>query len=156
MDKTDISPLPCGENCRFLTVRAHRRSAVAPARRGHRLPLSTVRDHIAEKPGTRLARDLSLYTFARFLLVAVIGAVIVGVGRLVAVDVPLLVALLFAVIVALPLSLVVFKRLRSRVNQGIAAVDERRRKDKAELRARLRGDRPDDTGAVSDAGDGPQ
>ena len=32
------------------------------------------------------------------------------------------------------------ERLRSRVNQDIAAVDERRRTDKAQLRARMRGE----------------
>jgi hypothetical protein len=56
------------------------------------------------------------------------------------VQIPVVVALLFALIVALPLSLVLFKRLRSRVNQDIAAVDEKRRTDKAQLRARMRGE----------------
>jgi hypothetical protein len=99
-----------------------------------------VNDAAAPKPGARLARDLALYTLARIVLVAVIAAVIVGVGKLASVDVPLLVALLFAVIIALPASLVLFKSLRGNVSAGIAAVDEKRRRDKADLRARLRGD----------------
>jgi len=90
--------------------------------------------------GRRLARNLALYTVARLALVAVIAAVIVVVAHLLGVQIPIVVALLFGLIVAMPLSLLLFKRLRSRVNQDIAAVDEKRRTDKAQLRARLRGD----------------
>lgn len=94
----------------------------------------------ARSAGGALARNLALYTVARLGLVIVIAAVILGVGWLFGVAVPLLVALVFAVVIALPLSLVVFKSLRIRVNESIAAVDEKRRRDKAELRAKLRGD----------------
>jgi hypothetical protein len=87
-----------------------------------------------------LARNLALYTLARFGLVIVLAAVILGVGAIVDVDIPLLVALIFAVVIALPLSLVLFKKLRIRVNESIADVDEKRRRDKADLRAKLRGD----------------
>ncbi len=90
--------------------------------------------------GRRLARNLALYTVARLALVAFIAAVIVVVAHLVKVDIPIIVALLFALLVAMPLSLVLFKRLRSLVNRDIAAVDEKRRTDKAQLRARMRGD----------------
>lgn len=96
--------------------------------------------------GRRLARNLALYTLARLVLVVVVTAVIVLVARLVSVQVPLVVAILFAIIIAMPLSLVLFKGLRARVNEDIAAVDERRRRDKAQLRARLRGE-VDDSGA---------
>ncbi|MEU7764193.1 DUF4229 domain-containing protein [Nocardia sp. NPDC049190] len=99
--------------------------------------------------GRRLIRDLALYTLARLALVIVITAVIVLAARLVSVDIPLVVAALFALIIAMPLSLTLFKRLRARVNEDIALVDERRRKDKAQLRARLRGENPEDSGASS-------
>ncbi|WP_068027961.1 DUF4229 domain-containing protein [Nocardia mexicana] len=99
-------------------------------------------DRAQDSAGRRLARNLVLYTLARLLLVAVIAAVIVVLARLLAVDIPLIVALLFALIVAMPLSLVLFRRLRTRVNQDIAAVDEKRRTDKAQLRARMRGEEP--------------
>jgi hypothetical protein len=75
-------------------------------------------------------------------LVVVLTAVIVLAARLVSVEIPLVVAALFALIIAMPLSLTLFKRLRVKVNEDIALVDERRRRDKAELRARLRGDQP--------------
>ena len=94
----------------------------------------------APGPGSALARNLALYTIARLGLVVVIAAVILGVGWLLGVAVPVLVALVFAVLIALPLSLVLFKSLRIRVNESIAAVDEKRRRDKAELRAKLRGE----------------
>ncbi|MFI9638081.1 DUF4229 domain-containing protein [Nocardia sp. NPDC051929] len=92
--------------------------------------------------GRRLARNLALYTVARLGLVVVLAALIVLAARLVSVDIPIVVAALFALIIAMPLSLVLFKRLRANVNEDIALVDERRRRDKAELRARLRGDEP--------------
>lgn len=95
---------------------------------------------VSGSPGRRLARNLALYTVARLALVAVFAAVIVLVAHAVKVDIPVIVALLFALIVAMPVSLLLFKRLRSRVNQDIAAVDERRRTDKAQLRARMRGE----------------
>lgn len=87
-----------------------------------------------------LVRDLGLYTLARLGLVVVIAAIILGVSQLVNVDVPLLVALIFAVIIALPLSLVLFGKLRTRVNEEISAVDAKRREDRDDLRAKLRGD----------------
>lgn len=98
--------------------------------------------------GARLARNLVLYTLARLGLVVVITAAIMGVAQLVSVEIPLVVAALFALIIAMPLSLTVFKRLRARVNDDIATVDAKRRQDKAQLRARLRGD-DDSTGAAS-------
>lgn len=92
------------------------------------------------RPGRRLAVNLALYTLARLALVAVITAVIILAARLVSVDIPLVVAALFALIIAMPLSLALFKKLRAKVNEDIAVVDEKRRKDKAQLRARLRGE----------------
>jgi Zn-dependent membrane protease YugP len=103
-------------------------------------PEDAAADRTPASAGRRLARNLALYTVARLLLVAVIAAVILGVGRLLKVDIPLIVALLFGVLIALPVSMVAFKRLRTRVNESIAAVDEKRRTDKAQLRARLRGE----------------
>ncbi|MEU7142537.1 DUF4229 domain-containing protein [Nocardia sp. NPDC046473] len=99
--------------------------------------------------GQRLARNLGLYTVARLALVVVITLLIVGLARLVKVDIPLVVAALFALIIAMPLSLMLFKRLRVRVNEDIAVVDERRRHDKAQLRARLRGDDHEDNQGAS-------
>ncbi|MBC7300244.1 MAG: DUF4229 domain-containing protein [Nocardia sp.] len=90
--------------------------------------------------GKRLVRNLALYTLARLGLVIVIAALIVGVAKLIGVEVPVIVAALFALLVAMPLSLTLFKKLRVKVNEDIAVVDARRRQDKAQLRARLRGD----------------
>ncbi|MGW4326813.1 DUF4229 domain-containing protein [Nocardia sp. NPDC004573] len=89
-----------------------------------------------------MARNLALYTVARLGLVVALAALIKLAAWLVAVDIPVVVAALFALIIAMPLSLTLFKRLRAKVNEDIALVDERRRRDKAELRARLRGDEP--------------
>ncbi|MGY2060938.1 DUF4229 domain-containing protein [Nocardia gipuzkoensis] len=103
-------------------------------------PDAAAADRTSASAGRRLVRNLVLYTLARLVLVAVLAVVIVLISRLLKVDIPLIVALLFALIVAMPLSLVLFKRLRARVNEDIAAVDEKRRTDKANLRARLRGE----------------
>ncbi len=90
------------------------------------------------RPGRSLAADIALYTVARFGLLAALAAVLVVFG------VPLLVALAVAVVVAMPLSLVVFGRLRRRVAAGMAERSERRRLRKEELRAQLRGERDED------------
>lgn len=90
----------------------------------------------------RLARDVAFYSVARLLLVVVLAGVIIGVSNLVGVEIPMIVAAIFAVLIALPLSLVLFSKLRRRVNESIAVFDSQRRSDKADLRARLRGEEP--------------
>lgn len=87
-----------------------------------------------------LVRDVALYSVARLGLVVLLAVVILFGGKLFGVEVPLIVAALFAVLIALPLSLVLFAKLRKRVNLDIAAVDEKRRTDKADLHAKLRGE----------------
>ncbi|PTR31268.1 uncharacterized protein DUF4229 [Rhodococcus sp. OK519] len=95
-------------------------------------------------PGTvttgRLVGDVALYSVARLGLVVVLAVVIVFGGKAFGVDVPLLVGAIFAVLIALPLSLVLFAKLRKRVNLDIASVDAQRRADKADLQAKLRGE----------------
>ena len=83
------------------------------------------------------------YTLARMLLVVILTAVIFGGAHLLGVrDFPLVIALLFAIVIALPLGIWIFAPLRKRATEGIAAVDERRRQDREQLQARLRGDEP--------------
>lgn len=95
------------------------------------------------RPGSRLVLDLMAYVLARLLLVAVLTAVIYCVGHLIGVkEFPLVVALLFALVVALPLGIWLFAPLRRRATASIAVVDERRRRDKEQLQARLRGEKP--------------
>ena len=87
--------------------------------------------------------EVAAYVAARLLLVVVLAAVIFGAGHLLGVrDFPLVVALLFAIVIALPLGIWLFAPLRRRATASIAAFDERRRKDREELRARLRGEKP--------------
>jgi membrane protein implicated in regulation of membrane protease activity len=91
-----------------------------------------------------MMRDVLLYTAARLLLVAALTAAIYFVAGLFHVEIPLVVAMLFAIILALPLGIVLLKPLRLRATAGIAEVDERRRRDRDQLQARLRGeDAPD-------------
>ena len=95
------------------------------------------------RPRSRLVVDVAAYVAARLLLVVVLAAVISGAGHLLGVrDFPLVVALLFAIVIALPLGIWLFAPLRRRATASIAAFDERRRKDREELRARLRGEKP--------------
>lgn len=87
-----------------------------------------------------------LYVLARLLLVVALTAVIVGAGHVLGVrDFPLVVALLFAMVIALPLGIWMFAPLRRRATASIALLDERRRKDREQLQARLRGDEPPPT-----------
>lgn len=94
------------------------------------------------RPGSRLAVDVLLYVLARLVLVVALTAVIYGVGRLIVGEFPLVIALLFAIVIALPLGIWIFAPLRRRATAGIAALDERRRQDRDQLNARLRGEEP--------------
>jgi antibiotic biosynthesis monooxygenase (ABM) superfamily enzyme len=88
-----------------------------------------------------MLRDVGAYLLARLALAAVLTAVIVGIGHLVGIrEFPLIVAVLFAIVLALPLGIWLFAPLRRRATASIAAFDERRRKDRESLQARLRGD----------------
>ena len=88
-----------------------------------------------------LVVEVLLYVLARLLLVVALTAVIFGAGHLLGVrDFPLVVALLFALVIALPLGIWMFAPLRRRATASIAVFDERRRKDREQLQARLRGD----------------
>lgn len=93
------------------------------------------------RPAARLVVDVLVYVAARLGLVAALTGVIYGVGHLVG-EFPFVVALLFALVIALPLGIWLFAPLRSRATASIAAFDERRRTDRAELQARLRGEEP--------------
>jgi xanthine/uracil permease len=93
------------------------------------------------RPRSTLVVDVLAYALARLLLVVVLTAVIFGAGHLLGVrDFPLVVALLFGLVIALPLGIWIFAPLRRRATASIAVFDERRRKDRDQLRARLRGE----------------
>jgi antibiotic biosynthesis monooxygenase (ABM) superfamily enzyme len=95
------------------------------------------------RPATRLIVDVLVYVLARLLLVAVITAVIFGAAHLIGIEeFPLVVAMLFAIVIALPLGMWVFAPLRRRATASIAEFDERRRRDREQLQARLRGEEP--------------
>ncbi len=86
----------------------------------------------SREPG--LAVTVLLYTLARLGLVAVVA------GLLVIAGVPILLAVLIGLIVALPLSMVLFKGLRVRLDAAIAVSGSRRSAEREALRARLRGE----------------
>ncbi|WP_099038139.1 DUF4229 domain-containing protein [Mycobacterium neglectum] len=95
------------------------------------------------RPGTRLVADLVVYVLARLLLVVALTAVIWGAGHLLGLrDFPIVVALLFAMVIALPLGIWIFAPLRRRATASIAVLDQRRRTDREQLQARLRGEEP--------------
>jgi len=93
--------------------------------------------------GSSLVGTLVAYTLARLCLVAVVA------GLLVLAGVPLVLAILIGVVAALPLSMLLLRGLRKRMDAGVAAVQERRMAQREVLRARLRGD---DVPARSDDG----
>jgi len=95
--------------------------------------------------GARMVRDVAIYTIARLALVAALAAAIFFGARLLGIrEFPIVVALLFALIIALPLGIWLLAPLRRRATAAIAEVDERRRRDREDLQARLRGDKPAD------------
>ena len=88
-----------------------------------------------------MVRDVAVYTLARLVLVIVLTAVIFYSAHLLGIrDMPVVVALLFALILSLPLGISLLGPLRRRATAGIAAFDGRRRRDREQLEARLRGD----------------
>lgn len=99
-----------------------------------------------DQPGKatgRMLRDVAAYTLARLLLVAALTALIFFAAHLIGIrEFPLVVAMLFAVVISLPLGIWLLGPLRQRATEAIAAVDERRRRDRAELQSRLRGEKP--------------
>jgi Na+-driven multidrug efflux pump len=99
-----------------------------------------------ESPVGRAVASVLLYVAARLVLVIALTAVIYGTGRALGVqEFPLVVALLFALVIAMPLGMWLFAPLRRRATAGIDAATARRRHDRAQLRARLRGEAlPDD------------
>jgi hypothetical protein len=93
-----------------------------------------------------------LYVAARLVLVVVLTAVIYGAGRLLGVrEFPVVIAILFALIISMPLGIWLFGPLRRRATAGLEVATERRRRDREQLRARLRGEAPPD--ADSDTSD---
>ncbi|QLL09989.1 DUF4229 domain-containing protein [Mycobacterium vicinigordonae] len=78
---------------------------------------------------------------ARLALAAAVSGAIYGVARLIGVaDFPFTLALLLGLIVAMPLGMWVFGPLRRRATAALEVTGERRRKERDQLRARLRGD----------------
>ena len=74
---------------------------------------------------------------------AVLAAVIYGTGRALGVrEFPIVVALLFALVIGMPLGMWLFAPLRRRATAGLEQVTARRRHDREQLQARLRGEEP--------------
>ncbi|MCT1712800.1 DUF4229 domain-containing protein [Dietzia cinnamea] len=101
---------------------------------GSTLPPTTPK---GSSPGARLARNMVFYTIVRLLLVLALTLVIIGLGTLAGVQIPVLVAAILAVVIALPLSMVLFSRLRAQINSDIAEVDAGRREKRDDLRRRM-------------------
>jgi hypothetical protein len=107
-------------------------------------------DKSSGSAGNRIGVDVLLYATARLALVVALSAAIYGVARLLGVsEFPLVVAVLFALIIAMPLGIWLFTPLRRRATAALAVSGERRRRERDELRARLRGEEiqasPDET-----------
>ena len=98
-------------------------------------------DRTGERAGNRVVVDVLLYAAARLLLVVVLSGAIYGVARLLGItEFPVVVAVLFALIIAMPLGIWLFGPLRRRATAGLAIAGERRRLEREQLRARLRGE----------------
>jgi hypothetical protein len=93
----------------------------------------------------RAAVSVLLYVAARLGLVVVVSAAIYAAARLLGVhEFPLVIAVLFALVIAMPLGIWLFSPLRRRATAGLEVATERRRRDREQLRARLRGEDPPD------------
>ena len=106
-------------------------------------PLARRAEGTEKRTASGMLRDVTLYALARLVLVTALSALIYGIARLAgADDFPIYVAVAFAIVIALPLGIWVFTPLRRRATASIATFDERRRRDREQLQARLRGDAP--------------
>ena len=93
----------------------------------------------------RATVHLVLYVAARLVLLVVLSAAIYGAAQLLGVhEFPVAVAVLFALVIAMPLGIWLFSPLRRRATASLAVAGERRRRDREQLRARLRGEAPPD------------
>lgn len=93
----------------------------------------------------RAVVDVAVYSAARLALVVVLTAVIYGLGRLLGLsDFPPIIAAMLALIVALPLGMWIFTPLRKRATESLTVAGERRRREREQLQARLRGEAEDD------------
>jgi hypothetical protein len=81
-----------------------------------------------------LAATLALYALARLGLVAVTAGVLAALG------VPLVIAVLAGLLVAMPLSMVLFRGLRARLDAALETTVTRRRAERSALRSRLKGE----------------
>jgi Na+-driven multidrug efflux pump len=91
----------------------------------------------------RAVASVLLYVVARLALVAAIAALIYGIARALGVhEFPIVVALLFALVIAMPLGMWLFAPLRRRATAGLEEATARRRHDREQLQARLRGEEP--------------
>src|ERR1700739_572529 len=96
---------------------------------------------MGERAANRIVVDVLLYAAARLLLVVVLSGAIYGVARLLGVtEFPIVVALLFALIIAMLLGIWLFGPLRRRATAALVTAGERRRRERAQLQARLRGE----------------
>jgi Protein of unknown function (DUF4229) len=96
-----------------------------------------------QSSASRAVVSVLLYVAARLALVIALTAVIFWIGRGLGVhEFPIVVALLFALVIAMPLGMWLFAPLRRRATAGIETATERRRRDREQLRARLRGEAP--------------
>ena len=100
-----------------------------------------------ERTGKHVVVDVLVYVAARLLLVVALAAAIYGIARLLGVtQFPIVVAVLFALIIAMPLGIWLFGPLRRRATAALAIVGERRRRERQQLQARLRGETVADPG----------
>lgn len=86
-----------------------------------------------------LVKEVLLYTGFRLLLVGVVFGVLYAIAWLIVDPVPWIPIALFAIVVALPVSMLVGKKLRTRINLRAAAIDQRRKARREDFRARLEG-----------------
>src|ERR1700758_291627 len=95
------------------------------------------------RAGGRAVVDVLPYAAARLVLVVVLSGAIYGLARLLGVtEFPIVIAVLFALIIAMPLGIWLFGPLRRRATAGLAIAGDRRRREREQLRARLRGEDP--------------
>jgi len=102
---------------------------------------NSTEERATEHPRASAAFDVALYAAARLVLVVVLSGAIYGLARLLGIaQFPVVVAVLFALIIAMPSGIWLFGPLRRRATASLAIAGERRRREREQLQARLRGE----------------
>ena len=95
--------------------------------------------HLDTNLRNRARRDVILYGLARLGLFIILTIIIQAIAMAASAPIPLIMSSLLALLVAFPLSMLIFRGLRNRVTEEVAAWDTNRKAHKQWIHSELEG-----------------